>query len=33
MKNLGKRTGKTDSSITNRIKRMEEIISGIEGMI
>jgi hypothetical protein len=30
MKNLGKRTGTTDTSITNTKPRMEEKISGIE---
>jgi hypothetical protein len=30
---LGKRTGSTDASITNRIKTMEERISGIEDTI
>ena len=30
MENLGKRTGTTDASITNRIQEMEERISGIE---
>ena len=29
MENLGKRTGMTDISITNRIQEMEERISGI----
>ena len=30
MENIGKRTGTTDTSITNRIKEMEERISGVE---
>jgi hypothetical protein len=30
MENLGKRTGTTDASITNRIQEMEEGISGIK---
>ena len=30
MENLGKRTGATDASITNRIQEMEEKISGSE---
>ena len=30
MENLGKRTGTTDVSITNRIQEMKERISGIE---
>ena len=29
MENLGKRTGTTDTSITNRIQEMEERISGL----
>lgn len=32
-KNLGKWTGATDVSITNRIKETEKRISGIEGKI
>ena len=30
MENLGKRTGTTDTSITNRIQEMEDRISGVE---
>lgn len=30
MENLGKRTGTTDRSITNRIQKMQERISGID---
>ena len=30
MENLGKRSGGTDASITNRIQEIEERISGIE---
>ena len=33
MKNLGKRTGTTDASITNRIQETEEIISDVEDTI
>jgi hypothetical protein len=33
MENLGKRTEKTDASITNKIKAMEEIISGTKDTI
>jgi hypothetical protein len=33
MENLGKRSGATDASITNRIKEIRERISGIEGTI
>ena len=33
MENLGKRTGTTDASITNRIQEMEERISGVEDSI
>ena len=33
MENLGKRTGTTDASITNRIQEMEERISGINNTI
>ena len=33
MENLGKQTGTTDASITNRIQEMEERISGIEDML
>ena len=33
MKYLGKKTGATDASITNRIQEMEERVSGIEDMI
>lgn len=33
MKNLGKRTGTTDASITDRIQEVEEKISGIEDTI
>ena len=33
MENLGKRTGTTDMTITSRIQKMEERISGIEDMI
>ena len=33
MENIGKRTGFTNTSITNRIQEMEERISGIEDMI
>jgi hypothetical protein len=33
MGNLGKRTGTTDASITNRISEMEERISGVAYMI
>ena len=32
MENLGKRTGTTDASFTNRIQEMEERFSGIEDM-
>jgi hypothetical protein len=32
MENLGKRTGTTDTSITNRIPEMEERISSMENM-
>ena len=30
MKNLGKSSGKTDASITNKIQKMEENISGVD---
>ena len=33
MENLGKRSGVIDASITNRIKEMKEIISGVEDTI
>ena len=33
MENLGKRSGGTDASITNRIQEIEERISGIEDTI
>jgi uncharacterized coiled-coil protein SlyX len=33
MENLGKRTGTTDASITNRIQEMEERIPGTEDTI
>jgi hypothetical protein len=33
MENLGKRTGTTNESITNRIQKMEERITGIEDLI
>jgi hypothetical protein len=33
MKNLGKQTGTTDTSITNKIREMEERISGTEDII
>jgi hypothetical protein len=33
MKNLGKRTGTTDASITNRVQEMKKRISGLEGTI
>jgi hypothetical protein len=33
MENVGKRTGATDASITNRIQEMEERISGVEDTI
>ena len=33
MENLGKRSGVTDASITNRIQEIEERISGIEDTI
>jgi archaeosine-15-forming tRNA-guanine transglycosylase len=33
MKNLGKRSGITDVSITNRIQEIEERISGVEDMV
>ena len=33
MENLGKRTGTTETSITNRIQEIEERISGIEDTI
>ena len=33
MENLGKRTGTTDVSITNRIQEMEERISDVEDTI
>jgi hypothetical protein len=33
MKNLGKRMGTTDASITNRIQKIEERILGIEDAI
>jgi hypothetical protein len=32
MENLGKRTGTTDASITNRIQKMKESVSGVEDM-
>lgn len=33
MENLGKRTGKTDASIRNRIQRLEDRISSVENTI
>ena len=33
MDNLGKRLGVTDTSVTNRMQKIEEIISGIENPI
>ena len=33
MENLGKQTGITDASITNRIQEIEERISGVEDTI
>ena len=33
MENLGKGTGTTDASITNRIQEMEERISGVKDTI
>jgi len=33
MENIGKRTGVTDTSITNRIQEIEERISVVEGTI
>ena len=33
VENLGKRTGTTDASITNRIQEMEERISDIEDTV
>ena len=33
MRNLGKKTGKTDACITNRIQEMGERISGVEDTI
>ena len=33
IENLGKRTGKTDASITNRIQELEKRISDIENTI
>ena len=33
MENLGKQTGTTDTSITNRLQEMEERISGVEDMV
>ena len=33
MENLSKRTGTTDTSITNRIQEMEERIAGLEDRI
>jgi hypothetical protein len=33
LENLGKRSGITDASITNRIQEIEEIISGAENTI
>ena len=33
MENIGKRTGTTDASITNRIQETEERISGVEDTI
>ena len=33
MKNLGKRSGITNVSITNRIKEIEERISGVEDTV
>jgi hypothetical protein len=33
MKNLGKRAGITDASITNRIEEIEERLSGVENTI
>jgi hypothetical protein len=33
MENLGKKSGITDVSITNRIQEIEERISGIENMV
>ena len=33
MENLGKRIGTTDTSITNRIRDMEERISSVEDII
>ena len=33
MENLGKRTGTTDTSITNKIQEIEEELSGIEDTI
>ena len=33
MENLGKRSGATDASITNRIQEIEERMSGVEDTI
>jgi hypothetical protein len=33
MENLGKRTGTTDASITNRVQGMEERIAGLEDTV
>jgi restriction endonuclease len=33
IENLGKRTGTTDTNITNRVQEMEERLSGVEDMI
>jgi hypothetical protein len=33
MENLGKRSGATDASITNKMQEIEEIISGTEDTI
>ena len=33
MENLGKRSGITDVSITNRMQEIEEKISGVEDMV
>jgi uncharacterized coiled-coil protein SlyX len=33
MENLGKRSGVTDASVTNRIQEVEERVSGVEDTI
>ena len=33
MENLGKKSGVTDASITNRVQEIEERISGVEDII